>query len=216
MQESWNVTQSLFIFCRISYKQVTQMSYFARKCLAVMYYILIAIFFSLKLWMRRAFARSYWLRECFPHDWTMMSKSNGLWAIIMPSSHLAIAMGLRSPYPARIPLSVRPPRGLPAEAGGGCEIFVRIHRLRGLYDLASRDYLQIWKNRKLVARRHVVGGIAQSPHGHRAKADPRTGSVRFPCVDAEIARQLHWHCTISVQSPHSLCTDLPRVAPEAP
>ena len=37
------------------------------------------------------------------------------------------------------------------------------------------------KNRKPVARRHVVGGNAQSPHGHRAKADPRTGSVRFPC-----------------------------------
>ena len=37
------------------------------------------------------------------------------------------------------------------------------------------------KNRKPVAPWHVVGGIAQSPHGHRAKADPRTGSVRFQC-----------------------------------
>ena len=36
--------------------------------------------------------------------------------------HIWLAMGLRSPYLARIPLSVRPPRGLPAEAGGGCEI----------------------------------------------------------------------------------------------
>ena len=49
--------------------------------------------------------------------------------------HIWLAMGLRSPYPARIPLSVRPPRSLPAEAGGGCEIFVWIHGLRGLYDL---------------------------------------------------------------------------------
>ena len=49
--------------------------------------------------------------------------------------HIWLAMGLRSPYPARIPFSVRPPRGLPAKAGGGCEIFVRIHGLRGLYDL---------------------------------------------------------------------------------
>ena len=49
--------------------------------------------------------------------------------------HIWLAVGLRRPYPARIPLSVRPPRGLPAEAGGGCDIFVRIHGLRGLYDL---------------------------------------------------------------------------------
>ena len=32
------------------------------------------------------------------------------------SSHIWLAMGLRSPYPARIPLSVQPSRGLPAEA----------------------------------------------------------------------------------------------------
>ena len=31
-------------------------------------------------------------------------------------------MGLPSPYHACIPLSVRPPRGLPAEAGGGWEM----------------------------------------------------------------------------------------------
>ena len=32
---------------------------------------------------------------------------------------------------------------------------------------------------------------------------------------AETARQLHWDCTISVQSQHSLRTDLPRLAPGA-
>ena len=49
--------------------------------------------------------------------------------------HIWLAMGLRSPYPARILLSVRPPGGVRAEVGGGCEIFVRIHGLRGLYNL---------------------------------------------------------------------------------
>ena len=44
--------------------------------------------------------------------------------------HIWLAMGLRNPYPARIPLTVRPPGGLPAEAGGGCEIFVRIQPLQ--------------------------------------------------------------------------------------
>ena len=47
-----------------------------------------------------------------------------VFSFVMPGSHLV--------HGARIPLSVRPPRGLPAEAGGGCEICVRI---RGLYDL---------------------------------------------------------------------------------
>ena len=45
-------------------------------------------------------------------------------------------MGLQSPYPARIPLSVRPPRNLHVEAGGDCEIFVRIYS-RGFTPAAS-------------------------------------------------------------------------------
>ena len=58
----------------------------------------------------------------------------------------------------------------------------------------SEKFYKFEKNRKTVALTHVVGGIAQSPHGHRAKADPRTGSVRFPDLHAEAAetgRQLH-------------------------
>ena len=56
--------------------------------------------------------------------------TNAFRAFVMPIVHIWLAMGIRSPYLARIPLSVRgPPRGLPAEAGGGCEIFVRIHGL---------------------------------------------------------------------------------------
>ena len=46
---------------------------------------------------------------------------------LMPSSHLACdgtAEPVSCPYPP-----------FRAEAGGGCEIFVRIHGLRGLYDL---------------------------------------------------------------------------------
>ena len=145
-------------------------------------------------------------------------------------------MGLRSPYPARIPLSVRPP------CGGR----------RGLWDfrtdsLAPRllrfclagSYTNL-KNHKSVARRHVihVGYIAQAPHGHRAEAarsktaqwrhGHRTPSPRSLCTEAarspydyrleaaETAWQLHRNCTISVQSPLSLCTDLPRPAPEGP
>ena len=132
--------------------------------------------------------------------------------------HIWPAMDLRSPYPARIPLSVRPPRGLPAEAGGGCEIFVRIHGLRGLYDLVWREVLQIWKNHKTVARRHVVGGIAQSPYGHHAKADPRTGSVRFQfggCGDwtatAVTALTLHDFRITSAQSLYRFTPGCPRV-----
>ena len=136
-----------------------------------------------------------------------------MYVLIMPSSHL----GLRLVYGARIPLSMRPPRGLPAEAGGGCEIFVRIHGLRGLYDLVSQEVWQIWKNCKPVARRHFVGGIAQSPDGHRAKAYPRTGSVRFPCGGCggcgdctATALTLHDIHTISAQSLYGFTPGCPR------
>ena len=85
------------------------------------------------------------------------------------------------------------------------------------------------KNRKSVAHRHVVGGIAQSPHAQKRHGGATvTAPFRTACTEAarapydyrleavETARQLHWDCTISVQSPRSLCTDLPRLAPECP
>ena len=65
--------------------------------------------------VRRIFSREvFWMQasKCLVHIWP--------------------AMGLRSPYP----LSVRPPRGLRAEAGCGCEIFVWIHGLCSLYNFA--------------------------------------------------------------------------------
>ena len=87
------------------------------------------------------------------------------------------------------------------------------------------------------ACRHIVGGIAESPHGHREEAvhsktvreaaqhrtisaqplyGSRTGSVRFQCGGCGhcMATQLHCDCMIYVQSQRSLCTDLPRPAPE--
>ena len=128
---------------------------------------------------------------------------------VMPSSHLACdgSVGpVSCPYP--------PFRAASAEAGGGCEIFVWIHGLRGLYDLVQREVLQIWKNRKTVARRRVVGGIAQSPHGHRAKADPRTGSVRFPCGGCgdwtATALTLHDCRTLSAQSLYGFTSCCPQ------
>ena len=47
------------------------------------------------------------------------------------------------------------------------------------------------KNRKSVARRHVVGGIAQSPHGHRKEAGR-----------SKTAQWHHGHCTIFAQPMH--------------
>ena len=70
------------------------------------------------------------------------------------------------------------------------------------------------KYRKTVARRHAVGGIAQSPHEHRAKADPRTGSVRFPCRGCgdctATALTLHIFRTISAQSLYGFTPGCPR------
>ena len=69
----------------------------------------------------------------------------------------------------------------------------------------SEKFYKFEKNRKPVARRNVVGGIAQSPHGHRAKADPRTGCVQFSCegrsphglrtIFVRRLRRLHGNCT---------------------
>ena len=70
------------------------------------------------------------------------------------------------------------------------------------------------KNRKTVARRHVVDGIAQSPHGHSAKGDPRMGSVRFPCGGCgdwtATALTLHDFRTISAQALYGFTPGYPR------
>ena len=120
-----------------------------------------------------------------------------------------ITFGLRLVYGARI-LPVSPfPCGLcaeaAAEAGGGREIFVRIHGLRSLYDFVSREVKQIWKNRKPVARIHVVGCIAQSPHGHCPEASHWLCSKRTifrwtwghtkSYRDCRLVGHSHGHCT---------------------
>ena len=71
----------------------------------------------------------------------------------------------------------------------------------------SEKFYKFEKNCKPVARRHVVGGIAQSLHGLR------TISVRR-------LRRLHGNCTDIARFPYNLRTVsvrifLPRVAPEA-
>ena len=92
----------------------------------------------------------------------------------------------------------------------------------------ARSYTNL-TNRKSVARSHVVGGIAQS-HAQKWQggATVTAPSLRSRCMEAtrapydylleaaETAQQLHRDCTISIQSPRSLCTDLPRLAPKGP
>ena len=134
---------------------------------------------------------------------------------VLPSSHLACdgsTEPVSCPYPPFRAASARPP------CGGRRRLWdfrTVIHELRGLYDLDQREVLQIWKNRKpVLARRHVIGNIAQSPHGHRAKADPRTGSVRFPCGSCRdctaTALTLHDFRTISAQSLYGFTPGCPR------
>ena len=150
----------------------------------------------------------------------------------MPSSHLACD---GSTEPVSCPY---PPFRAASPCGGRRQLWdlhTDSRAPRPLRFCLAGSYTN-FKNRKSAACRQVVGGIAQSPHGHRAEAAHSkngTGgatvtapSPRSLCTEAalalydyrleaaETARQLHWDCTISVQSPCSLCTDLPRLAPE--
>ena len=138
--------------------------------------------------------------------------------------HIWPAMGLRSLYPPFRAASVRPPcggRGWLWDFCTDCSVASTILFSGKLYK---------FENRKSVAHRHVVGGIAQSPHGHRAEAarsntarwchghrtisaqplhGSRTGSARLPsrgCGD----------CTISIQSLHAASVRIyPGLAPRA-
>ena len=78
----------------------------------------------------------------------------------------------------------------------------------------SEEFYKFEKNCKPVAHRHVVGGIAQSPHGHLVKADPRTGSVRFLCRGCgdctATALTLHDFHTIPLQSLYGFTPGCPR------
>ena len=136
-------------------------------------------------------------------------------------------MGLRSPYPARIPLSMRPPRGLRAEAGGSCEIFVQ-----PLWFCLAGSYTNM-KNRKSVARRHVVGashnprtGTAQRPHAQNGTVAPRSphnlckASARkrqgLRTITVWRRRKLHGNSTEIARFPYNLCAASVLIYPGLP
>ena len=119
----------------------------------------------------------------------------------MPSSHLACdgsTEPVSCPYPPFRGASVRPPCMRRQEAA-----------VRFSYGFTGSAASTIWlagsytnfKNRKSVARRHVVGGIALSPHGHRAEA-----------ARSKTARWRHGHRTISAQPLHGSRTGSVRLS----
>ena len=79
------------------------------------------------------------------------------------------AISLRSPYPARIPFAVLPPDGGRRRPW---DFRTDSRALRGSAAstiLFRRKLYKFEKNRKPVVCGHVVGIIAQSPHGYRAE-----------------------------------------------
>ena len=158
--------------------------------------------------------------------------------------HIWPAMGLRSPYPAPIPLSGRPFKSVVETGGIGCSyapfrfgLFCPYPPFRAA-SVRSGGWRRLWDFRT-DDRRHVVGGIAQSlhghcteaahsktkmhaarsPHGHRTiSAQPlhgsRTGSVWFSCrgcgVCTATALRLHDFRTIFVQPLYGFTQACPR------
>ena len=128
----------------------------------------------------------------------------------MPSSHLACDGSTEPVSP--FPCGIREASLRRQEAA-----------VRFSYGFTGSAASTIWFTKKFykclrtVVRRHVVGGIAQFPHcGTVRRAILARAPVRFLCRGCGDWTAIARHCTISVQSPHSFCTDLPRVAPEAP
>ena len=117
----------------------------------------------------------------------------------MPSSHLACGGStepVSCPYPPFRATSARPP------CGGRRRLwdFRTDSRAPRPLRFGLREVLEMWrKNRKPVARRHVVGGIA----------DPRTISVRR-------LRRLHGNCTGTARFPYNLRTVSVRDNPGLP
>ena len=68
--------------------------------------------------------------------------------------------------------------------------------------ILARSYTNL-KNRKSVARKYVVGGIAQSPHV-RAPRGGRTYGHRAEAARSKTAR---WRRAVTAPSPRSLCTE---------
>ena len=118
----------------------------------------------------------------------------------MPSSHLACdgsTEPVSCPYPPFRAASTRPP------CGGMRQLWdfrTDSRAPRPLRFGLARNFTNLKKNRKPVARRHVVGGIAQSLHGLR------TISVRR-------MRRLHGNCTDIARFPYNLRTVSVRIYP---
>ena len=108
----------------------------------------------------------------------------------MPSSHLACdgsTEPVSYPYPPFRAAYARPP------CGGKRRLWAFLTVSRAPWPLRfclTGSYTNL-KYRKSVAHRHVVGGIAQSPHGHRAEA-----------AYSKMARWRHGHRSISAQPLH--------------
>ena len=85
-------------------------------------------------------------------------------------------MSLGRPLEVHIPFRC----GRRTEAAGGHTIIVRIHGRRSLYDFVNAALWQVLKTSKPVARRHIVGSIARSLHGHRTEA------ARWSCGQRKI------------------------------
>ena len=135
-------------------------------------------------------------------------------------------MGLRSPYSPFRAASARPP------CGGRRRLWDFRTSLRFCFAGSYKNF----KNRKFVARtcrrwhrtiparaprgdRTLKNGTVapRSPHNLCAASARKRYGLRTIAVWR--LRKLHGNsrdCTISVQSPRSLCTDLPRPAPEGP
>ena len=99
--------------------------------------------------------------------------------------HIRPAMGLRSPYPPFRAASARP------RCGGRRRLWgfrTDSRAPRPLWFCLAGSYTNL-KNRKSVARRHVVGGIWH--HNPRAEA-----------ARSKTAWWRHGHCTISAQPLH--------------
>ena len=123
--------------------------------------------------------------------------------------HIWLAMGLRSPYPAPFPCGLREASLRRQEAA-----------VRFSYGFTGSAASTIWFSEKFYKLQNIVSpwtcvvGVAQFPHGHRAKGDHHTGSIRFPCGGCgdctATALTFHDFRTISTQSLYGFTPGCPR------
>ena len=95
-------------------------------------------------------------------------------------------------------------------------------RLRSHYDFVWEEVIHIFKNGKPVASRHIIQALQNPRLGilWRQRGHSAANVFRSTCYKkithgnlAETLWWLHWNCTISMQSPCSLRTDLSRSVP---